>query len=199
MKIYDISQEGLGCEVYPGDPKPKKETILSIENGDVCNLSSFFMCSHNGTHIDAPYHFINDGKTVDKMDLSRLVGYAYVCEHNGILSANDTKEILEKARNVHGDSYKRILLKGKAEVSFESAQVFADEDIYLIGNESQTVGPVEAPAKVHNLLLGKEIVLLEGIRLENVEEGVYLLCAAPLNIGGADGSPCRAILINLND
>ncbi len=199
MKIYDISQEVFGCCVYPGDPVPKKEIVLSIKNGDVCNLTSISMCAHNGTHIDAPNHFIDEGKTVDRMDLSRLVGYAYVCECNGILTSYGANRILEKAKNVYTDSYKRILLKGNVEVSYEAAEVFANEGIFLLGNESQTVGPTDAPMAVHKLLLGKEIALLEGIRLGDVEEGVYFLCAAPLNLGGADGSPCRAILINMND
>jgi arylformamidase len=133
------------------------------------------------------------------MDLSRLVGYAYVCECNGILTSHGANRILEKAKNDYTDSYKRILLKGNVEVSYEAAEVFANEGIFLLGNESQTVGPTDAPMAVHKLLLGKEIALLEGIRLGDVEEGVYFLCAAPLNLGGADGSPCRAILINMND
>ena len=199
MKIYDISQEVFGCCVYPGDPVPKKESVLSIKNGDVCNLTSFSMCAHNGTHIDAPNHFIDDGKTVDKMDLSRLVGYAYVCECNGILTSHDAKRILEKARNDHNDSYKRILLKGDTEVSYEAAEVFANEGIFLLGNESQTVGPENAPMEVHLILLGAGVALLEGIRLAKVPEGVYLLNAAPLNLGDADGAPCRAVLIDLEE
>ena len=70
-----------------------------------------------------------------------------------------------------------------------------DANILLIGNESQTVGPENAPMEVHLILLGAGVVLLEGIRLAKVPEGVYLLNAAPLNLAGADGAPCRAILI----
>ncbi len=199
MKIYDISQEVLGCEVYPGDPKPQKEPVLSIKNGDVCNLTTFFMCAHNGTHIDAPYHFIDNGKTVEKIELDRMVGYAFVAEFDGVLKEKDAYNILNKAKNTLCESGKRILIKGNAEVSYEAARIFAEADIFLIGNESQTVGPSDSPKAVHDLLLGKEIVLLEGIRLNNVCEGAYLLCAAPLNISGGDGSPCRAILIDIND
>ena len=79
----------------------------------------------------------------------------------------------------------------------EAAEVFADAGILLFGNESQTVGPLDAPMKVHLIMLGAEIVLLEGIRLGEVEEGIYLLNAAPLNLGGADGAPCRAVLMEL--
>lgn len=193
--IYDISQEVFSCQVYPGDPAPEKKVISSMEKGDSYNLSSFSMCAHNGTHIDAPFHFIRDGKTVDKICLDAFVGMAYVAEHQGIVSGDDAIEILAKAKEQNPEAAQRILIKGSAEVSSEAAKVFASSEILLLGNESQTVGPEDAPMEVHVILLGAEVVLLEGIRLKDVSEGVYLLNAAPLNLSGADGSPCRAVLI----
>ena len=195
MKIYDISQEVFGCQVYPGDPTPKKRVISSMEKGDLYNLTAFSMCAHNGTHIDAPFHFIKDGKTVDSVSINTFIGMAYVAEYNGIVSADDATEILEKAKKQNSEAAKRILIKGDAEVSAEAAKVFAESNILLLGNESQTVGPENAPMEVHLILLGAGAVLLEGIRLAEVSEGVYFLNAAPLNLSGADGSPCRAILI----
>ena len=195
MKIYDISQEVFGCQVYPGDSTPKKRVISSMEKGDLYNLTAFSMCAHNGTHIDAPFHFIKDGKTVDSVSLDTFIGMAYVAEYNGIVSADDATEILEKAKKQNSEAAKRILIKGDAEVSAEAAKVFAESNILLLGNESQTVGPENAPMEVHLILLGAGTVLLEGIRLAEVSEGVYFLNAAPLNLSGADGSPCRAILI----
>ena len=195
MKIYDISQEVFGCQVYPGDTTPKKRVISSMKKGDLYNLTAFSMCAHNGTHIDAPFHFIKDGKTVDSVSLNTFIGMAYVAEYNGIVSADDATEILEKAKKQNSEAAKRILIKGDAEVSAEAAKVFAESNILLLGNESQTVGPENAPMEVHLILLGAGAVLLEGIRLAEVSEGVYFLNAAPLNQSGADGSPCRAILI----
>lgn len=195
MKIYDISQEVFGCQVYPSDPTPKKRVISSMEKGDLYNLTAFSMCAHNGTHIDAPFHFIKGGKTVDSVSLDTFIGMAYVAEHNGIVSADDATEILKKAKKQNSEAAKRILIKGDAEVSAEAAKVFAESNILLLGNESQTVGPENAPMEVHLILLRAGTVLLEGIRLAEVSEGVYFLNAAPLNLSGADGSPCRAILI----
>ncbi len=199
MKIYDISQEVFGCEVYPGDPSPEKEIKLRIEDGAVCNLSALHMCAHNGTHVDAPYHFLNDGKKIDEVDLKRFIGYAYVAEHNGDLSASDAQCILEKAKACDKRAAERILVKGDVTVTPEAAKVFAQAGILLYGNESQTVGPLMAPMEVHLIMLGAEIVLLEGIRLSEVPEGVYLLHAAPLNLGGAEGAPCRATLIKIEE
>lgn len=197
MKIYDISQEVFGCAVYPGDPSPKRQVMLSISEGKICNLTAFNMCAHNGTHVDAPFHFINEGRTIDQVDIDRFVGYCYVASHDGDITAEDANKIMDRAKDAAGDTdcYDRILVKGEATMTEEAAKVFADNKIKLFGNESQTVGPLDAPMEVHLIMLGAEIVLLEGIRLSEVDDGVYLLNAAPINLGGSDGAPCRAILI----
>ena len=195
MKIYDISQEVFSCRVYTGDPAPERKLLCSMEKGGLYNLTAFSMCAHNGTHIDAPFHFVKGGKTVDALRLETFVGMAYVAEHHGIVSGDDAAEILEKANKQDPEAAKRILIKGDAEVSSEAAKVFAAAVILLLGNESQTVGPEDAPMEVHLILLGAGVVLLEGVRLAEVSEGVYFLSAAPLNLSGADGSPCRAVLI----
>ena len=197
MKIYDISQEVFSCQVYPNDPKPQKKMINLMEKGDLYNLTEFSMCAHNGTHIDAPFHFIKDGKTVDAISLEAFVGMCYVITHFGIVSEDDAKKIMKKAKEENPEAAKRILIKGPAIVSLESAKVFASSGILLLGNESQTVGPIDSPMAVHQVLLGANVILLEGIRLAEVSEGVYFLNAAPLNLSGADGSPCRALLIDI--
>ena len=197
MKIYDISQEVFSCRVYTGDPAPERKLLCSMEKGGLYNLTAFSMCAHNGTHIDAPFHFVKGGKTVDALRLETFVGMAYVAEHHGIVSGDDAAEILEKANKQDPEAAKRILIKGDAEVSSEAAKVFAAAGILLLGNESQTVGPEDAPMEVHLILLGAGVVLLEGVRLAEVSEGVYFLSAAPLNLSGADGSPCRAVLITV--
>ena len=196
MKIYDISQEIFGCKVFPGDPTPKKVIINSMKNGDLYNLTEFSMCAHNGTHVDAPFHFLKDGKAIDSIDLESFVGMAYVTEHSGVVSADDASRIIKKAQGQSAEASKRILIKGDAEVSAEAAKIFAKSNILLLGNESQTVGPENAPMEVHQILLSVGTVLLEGIRLTSVPDGVYFLNAAPLNLSNADGAPCRAVLID---
>lgn len=190
MKIYDISQEVFSCAVYPGDPKPEKQVLHSTAAGETYNLTAFSMCAHNGTHVDAPFHFLGEGKTVDRMDLSSFVGECYVARREGEILAQDAREILEKAQGA-----RRILIAGPVTVTAEAARVFAGAEILLLGNEGQTVGPENAPMEVHRILLSREIALLEGIVLKDVPQGRYLLNAAPLNLAGADGAPCRAWLL----
>ena len=158
MKIYDISQEVFGCAIYPGDPSPSKETLSSIERGELYNLTAFSMCAHNGTHVDAPYHFIHDGKTVDKMPMEKTVGAAYVAEYSGSLDRDGAIAILKKSGG--GETSRRILIKGDVIVTESAASVFAEYGIELLGVESQSVGPIDAPMAVHKILLEKEVALL---------------------------------------
>lgn len=195
MKIIDISQEILSCKVYPGDPAPEFERLVSMDRGDVYNMSAFSMCAHNGTHVDAPFHFINEGRTIEQIPLENFVGMCYVVHHDGEVDADTAREIMEKA--VKAGTSERILIKGNAVVMADGAKIFADHKIKLIGNESQSVGDENAPMAVHKILLSQNIVLLEGVVLDEAQQGKYFLSAAPLNIKGFDGSPCRAYLIEL--
>ena len=190
MKVYDISQEVFSCKVYPGDPKPERMALKSFAKGDGYNLTAFSMCAHNGTHVDAPAHFLADSPTIDRIPLEQFVGDCLVVRHEGDVTAEDAKVMVEKLSGIS-----RLLIAGKATVTRAAAHVFADAKLRLVGNESQSVGPEDAPSAVHKILLGNGVVLLEGIVLTNIPEGKYLLCAAPLNLAGSDGAPCRAVLI----
>ena len=195
--IYDISQPLFDCEVYPGDPSPERRTLSGIESGGVCNLTAFSACAHNGTHVDAPLHFYDGGKGIGDIALEKFVGPAFVISHSGTVTAIDAEDILKKARSAYNGAEKKILIKGDATVTAEAAEVFSASGIDLIAGESQTVGPADAPMQVHLILLGREVVLLEGIRLSAVPDGVYMLNCAPLNLGSCDGAPCRAILTDI--
>ena len=192
MKIYDISQEVFSSAVYPGDPKPERKILSATAAGELYNLTALSMCAHNGTHIDAPFHFLREGKTVDQLPLEFFVGECYVAAHRGHVTAADAKAILQKAAGIP-----RILLSGPLTVTAEAADVFAGASLYLLGNEGQTIGPENAPMQVHQILLSAEVALLEGIVLTGVPEGRYFLSAAPLNLAGADGAPCRAYLMEM--
>lgn len=195
--IIDISQEILSCKVFPGDPSPSAERIQSIEEGNFCNVTAFSMCAHNGTHVDAPSHFIENAKTIEEMGLDPFVGDCYVARFDGSMTAEDARNIMSKA--AAAGAAKRILIAGKATVTADAAHILACSDIMLFGNESQTVGPEDAPMEVHLILLGSDIALLEGIVLTGVPEGKYFLNAAPLNLSGCEGAPCRAYLIKQQD
>lgn len=192
MRLYDISQEVFSSAVYPGDPVPARQQLCAMEQGEVYNLSAFSMCAHNGTHVDAPAHFIADGSTVDQIPLERLVGPARVITCKGEITADTARAILADG----GEGSKRLLLRGGV-VSDAAAKVLADGGVWLVGSDTQSVGDENAPASVHRILLSAEVVLLEGLRLAGVADGTYFLFAAPLKLGGCEGAPCRAILAEM--
>lgn len=188
MKIIDISQEVFNSKGYPGDPMPESERIYKMEEGSYCNVTTFSMCAHNGTHMDAPYHFYESGKSVDQINLDQCVGSCIVIGS----SSNEYKAIQEKLEL----GYTRILLKGEWNITTEIGKLLNCYHVKLVGVESQSVGPMDTPMEVHLELLGQGVVLLEGLVLSEVEPGEYYLVAPPLKLGGSDGAPCRAILLD---
>ena len=193
--IHDISQELFSCRVWPGDPAPSREVLADMGKGDIINLTAFSMCAHNGTHLDAPAHFIKDGKTVGELDPEAYMGHCYVARHEGDVTAAHAEAILRCAAEHH--AAERILIAGKATVTEAAARVFAEAGVKLLGNESQTVGPEDGPMAVHLILLSADVVLLEGLVLAHIPEGKYYLSAAPIHLGGCEGAPCRAMLIEM--
>ncbi len=187
MKIHDISQEVFGSKTYPGDPTPEKQEVLRKKHGDKCNLTSFSMCCHNATHVDAPYHFIDRGKTVGEIPLEKFMGRCAVIDME--------QRTLEEIENCLRNGIRKILLKGEFELTVETAERIAEAGIDLIGVENCTVGNEKTGPYIHEILLEKETVILEGILLRQIEEGEYFLCAQPVNLGQVDGAPCRAVLV----
>jgi len=193
MHIYDISRELLSAPVYPGDPSPGTEHILRLQMGDGSNLTSFSQCSHNGTHIDAPLHFFEDGESVNELALDPFVGECTVITvSEGILTGDDIDEIIK-------NSSKRILFKGsgKAFLSQSAAFVLASENVVLVGTDAQSIAYSGDETATHKELLGKNIPILEGLDLSEVPvDGNYFLIALPLKIEGLEAAPARAALVD---
>lgn len=188
MIIYDITRELFSTEVYPGDPIPDKKSVLAIKEGNVCNVSGLYLGSHSGTHMDAPLHFIENGRDVAEVELSKCVGNCLVLKHDGVIR----ESFWEKVALYNID---KILIKGDVIVDEESADNFVERGVVLIGVETPTVGQSGFQEQVHKKLLGNEIVILETLVLNDISEGTYFLVAQPLKMEGVDGSPVRALLI----
>ena len=187
--IYDITKELFTADVYPGDPIPGKELLMSFqgEEPDVCQLTELVMGSHTGTHMDAPRHFFEDGKTIAEVSLNKCIGACRVLE----TGEHVTREELEAHWQ---EDTTRLLLKGAKDVTEDAAEYMVEQGVVCVGVEGLSVGPLSAPMKVHKILLGAEIVILEGLDLSEVPQGEYGLIALPLKMEGLDGSPVRAVL-----
>ena len=192
MKRIDISREMLSGPVYPGDPVPRLEAVCRVECGDAYNLSVLHACLHNGTHMDTPRHFFPDGQDAAGIELESCIGKCSVVEFNGLLLGAQAEQMLPGLQP-------RVLFKGRTEISPSAAFVLSDAGLLLVGVEGQSVAPPECDVAVHRQLLGRGLILLEGLDLALAEPGEYFLFAAPLKIAGADGSPVRAVLMKRED
>ena len=189
MEFIDITRELLRAPIYPGDPAPELKPLHRIEWGDEDNTSALSLCLHNGTHMDAPSHFIVGGASADQVLFDTCIGECVVIECNGLLLGDAAEDLLPYLK-------KRVLFKGNVQLSPSAAFVLSDAGVSLLGVESESVAPPEYTAQVHRQLLGSGMVLLENLDLSKAQTNVpYLLIATPLKIAGADATPVRALLV----
>ncbi len=187
MEWIDISRDWLTAPVYPGDPAPSIEKISDLHMGDECTTSVIHACVHTGTHIDAPCHFWEGAGDVQSIPLSVCCGDCCVIEAEGTLVGDRLEKYMWMTPE-------RILFKGNVHLTQSAAFVLMDAGVKLVGVEGASVAPYDAEAEVHRLLLSGGVAILEGLDLSAVEAGQYVLHAAPIRIGGADGAPVRALL-----
>lgn len=188
MRLIDITRELTEAPVYPGDPAPELSPLCRIAYGDACNTTAIAACLHNGTHLDAPLHFVPDGLAAADIPLTACIGKCSVVAHEGLLLGAEAERLLPGLRE-------RVLFKGGTQISPSAAFVFADAGLTLLGVEAPSVAPPECTAAVHRQLLGAGVLLLEGLDLTDAAPGEYRLLALPLRIAGADGTPVRAVLM----
>jgi arylformamidase len=206
-KIIDISvpiEENM--PVWPGDIKPQLIEVKSQRKGDKSNDTRFICSSHAGTHIDAPRHFLEHGKTVDQIKLDILAGHVYVAYFNKIKEIKSSD--LDKARIPM--KTKRLLLKTdnsklwqRKEKKFkkdfvaltpDAAKWMVKRGIKLVGIDYLSIQQFNGDTKTHKILLSKNIVIIECLNLSKVKPGLYEMLCLPLNIVGAEGASARTIL-----
>lgn len=198
-KIYDITKEFINSAVYEGNPPTELKQVRSIAHGDNCNLSQLSCCVHNGTHMDAPCHFIEGAEDISEISLQAVTGSCVVVECDRIFDADTAERMMRRLIKEYGN-VKRLLLKGKhMMMALSGAEILVKYKIRLLGVETMTVGNAQIENdidKIHRCLLGNGVLILEDLELSEVKEDTYFLYAQPLKIKGADGAPCRAMLLN---
>lgn len=203
MEIYDISipvQPSLA--VWPGDTPYALDWKMRLDTRAPVNLSSVTMSLHIGSHVDAPYHFLPDGATIDLCDLHTYCGAALVVELIGYSAIR-----LDAIRSIDLQGAQRVLFKTlawtehskfPATIPVMEADVPAylqSQGVILIGVDVPSVDEIESKdLPNHHSLAARGIAILESLDLRAVSAGSYELLALPLKLVGADGSPVRAIL-----
>ena len=194
---------------YPGDPIVSIEPVLRIAQGDAANVSRLEFGNHTGTHVDPPAHFISGGKTVDQLDLNVLYGAARVVDMTHVetvITARDLERaripkratrLLFKTRN--STRWDRVEFQ-KDFIAFapDAARWLVTHGVKLVGIDYLSVEPFDAPTpKTHRILLGADVVVIEGLNLREITPGNYTLACLPLKVKDGDGAPARAILIEM--
>jgi len=192
---------------YPGDTRLKFELLRSFDRGDKVTLSSYLMTAHAGTHVDAPLHFVAKGASIDEVSLSTLMGPARVIDCSPDAQAIDRAELGKH----HWQGVKRILFRTRNSrsswmvdpnfhqdftyIAPDAAQLLADSGIQLVGIDYLSAEKFGAPeARTHQILLGRNIPIVEGLDLREVKAGEYDLIVLPLRIIGHEAAPARALL-----
>jgi len=210
MKIYDISLPITpAMPVWPGDPAVQVERVAKIEQGDSANVSRLAMSAHAGTHVDAPYHFLADGATLEQVPLDLFIGRTHVVHLPDVdlITAAVLQQVGIPSR------IRRLLIKtrnseywARGEQQFQTnfvalspdgAQYLVDRGLKLVGVDYLSVAPYQESRPTHEILLRAGVVILEGLDLSLVSPGRYRLYCLPLNLQGVDGAPARAILIGV--
>ena len=209
MTIYDISLTiSPALPTWPGDPALELEQIESMDKGAHANVTRISAAVHLGTHVDAPHHFLNDGRTVENLPLDILTGPCYVTQlPDGVDMI--TAEVLERTEIT--SDMKRVLFGTSnshwwknGETKFQTDFVAITEDgaewlvargLQLVGVDYLSVAPYGDSVPMHTILLKAGVVIVEGLNLSQVSRGFYDLYCLPLKIANSDGAPARAILI----
>lgn len=207
MKLIDISLPVTGyLPVWPGDPPVTLQRISSMEAGDECNVTAIAMTAHNGTHLDAPLHFLRGGGGIESIRPDILIGPCRVIELDScpLIERKDLEErglrgqerILFKTKNSRlWDRHRGEFRRDYVSLGLDAARYLAEIGIKLVGIDYLSIEAFDSPDHpVHRLLLGRTIAILEGLNLSAVNPGDYELICLPLNIIGSDGAPARALL-----
>jgi arylformamidase len=190
---------------WPDNPPVRIERMLDIEHGDAANVSKISMGSHTGTHMDAPLHFVRDGRGLDEMPLDAAMGRARMIE---VLDPESRKlsdlrrheirggeRILFKTRNSARSWPSRAFLEDFVYVSQEAARYLAAREVLTVGIDYLSVGGFrKVGVETHRALLEAGIWVIEGLDLSEVEPGEYELICLPIKVERSDGAPARAIL-----
>lgn len=191
MKIIDISKDVMTAEVFDGDPKPSLVRVKKMEENSDYNLGKIEMCLHNGTHADAPLHFLPEGNDICGFDLNVFFGPCAVVEvGEGIITGSFVERYFPRNAN-------RILIKsnGKAFLHESAVSELSYMGYILVGTDAMTVEPEGSDGRTHRMLMVDNIAILENLDLSGVTSGSYFLSAAPVKISGAEAAPVRALLV----
>lgn len=200
MKMYDVTGETFeGMAVYKDKPE-KQPKINQLTNGYVTE-TRLEMDVHTGTHIDAPLHMIVDGETFESISLDKLVGACKVVDVTGVEGGISKADL--KRFQIQKDDFMLLKTKNSFEEHFnfdfvylaaDGADYLAELGIRGVGTDALGIERSQEGHPTHKTLFANDIIIIEGLRLKEVQQGDYFMVAAPLKLVGTDAAPARVLL-----
>jgi arylformamidase len=208
VKLYDISLT-LSAQSIRWVTAQPLELIerKRMRRGDTNNSSSVHTSVHAGTHVDAPFHFVPDGITIESLPLETFIGPARVCAVNAgsHITASDVEraQLAGEARVLFKTRNSNLLKKGEYDAGFapfsvDAAEALVKLGVKLVGLDYLSAAAADEQVPVHRAFLDHGVILLEGVELSEVPPGRYELFCPPVKLAGSDGAPCRAVLRELS-
>jgi len=204
-RVWDVSVPNRpDMHFYPGDPTLEQTQIRAIKRGDAANLTHLSLGAHTGTHVDAPAHFIDGAPTLEQVPLDCMVGPAQVLDVRGRAAIDAaalggqaiTADILLFRTDNSERWGKAGFQKDFVYLTRDAAEVLVARGVKTIGWDYLSIEQFGSQTfEVHKLLLGRGILIIEGLDLRAIEAGSYQLACLPLKLEGVDGAPARAVLM----
>lgn len=191
MEIIDITKNIFSSDSGFDEVEQKYCFTKKISQNDPYNLSVFFACAHSGTHIDAPFHFLENGESADKIPLETFIGPCRVVK---VPEGPITGEFVE---NNFPRGYSRILIKSSGKASFYDHAAYSAIRLgcKMIGIDAPEISVKGYEGVVHRAFFNAGVGILENLALDDVDEGTYYLVALPAKLDGLEASPTRTVLI----
>lgn len=203
MKVYDVSSP-----IYTGMPvyknKPEKQPKQTTNTNGYVTETRLELDVHTGTHVDAPLHMVVDGETIETLPLDKLVGPCKVFDLTAVEDRITVKDI--EGLDIGKDDFLLFKTKNSFDEEFNFDFVFVAEDAaaYLaeigvsgVGVDALGIERSQEGHPTHKTLFANGVIIIEGLRLKDIAEGEYIMCAAPLKLSGVDASPARIVLMDM--
>ncbi|WP_404429832.1 cyclase family protein [Sutcliffiella horikoshii] len=203
MKVYDVSSP-----IYTGMPvyknKPEKQPKQTTNTNGYVTETRLELDVHTGTHVDAPLHMVVDGETIETLPLDKLVGPCKVFDLTAVEDRITVKDI--EGLDIQKDDFLLFKTKNSFDEEFNFDFVFVAEDAaaYLaeigvsgVGVDALGIERSQEGHPTHKTLFANGVIIIEGLRLKDITEGEYIMCAAPLKLSGVDASPARIVLMDM--
>ena len=200
MKMYDITGSIFeGMTVYKDKPE-KQPKLNQLTNGYVTE-TRMELDVHTGTHIDAPLHMMVEGETFESVPLDKLVGQCKVLDLTQVEDAVSKADL--EGFGLEKDDFVLFKTRNSFEEAFDfdfvylakdGADYLAEIGIRGVGIDSLGIERSQEGHPTHKALFANDIIIIEGLRLKEIEQGGYFMVAAPLKLIGTDASPARVLL-----